>query len=207
MVASNVVGWTFLLTSLIIVATPGTGVLITIGAGLSHGARSSLVAAFGCTLGIVPHLLAAVTGAAALLRASGEAFTAFRILGVAYLAYMAWTTWRDTGVLKIITQPQRSVTRVISTAILANLLNPKLTLFFFAFLPQFVPAKAPHPVLNMLELSGLFMAITLVVFAGYGVFAAAARRHLTERPRILARIRKAFAASFLGLGAELATTR
>jgi len=120
---------------------------------------------------------------------------------------MAWTTWRDTGVLKIITQPQRSVARVISTAILANLLNPKLTLFFFAFLPQFVPAKAPHPVLNMLELSGLFMAITLVVFAGYGVFAAAARRQLIERPRILARIRKAFAASFLGLGAELATTR
>lgn len=200
-------GWAFLLTSLIIVATPGTGVLITISAGLSRGARSSIVAAFGCTLGIVPHLLAAVTGAAALLQASGEAFTAFRIVGVAYLAYMAWTTWRDTGVLAITEQPQRSAPRVIGTAVLANLLNPKLTLFFFAFLPQFVPARGPHPLLNMLELSGLFMAMTFVVFAGYGVFAAAARTHLIERPRVLARIRKAFAVSFLGLGAKLATTR
>jgi threonine/homoserine/homoserine lactone efflux protein len=200
-------GWAFVLTSLIIVATPGTGVLITIGAGLSRGARSSLVAAFGCTLGIVPHLLAAVTGAAAILSASGEAFTAFRILGVAYLAYMAWTTWRDTGVLAITEQPQKSAARVIAAAILANLLNPKLTLFFFAFLPQFVPARAPHPLVNMLELSGVFMAMTLVVFAGYGAFAAAARRHLIERPRVLTRIRKAFAASFVGLGVKLATTR
>lgn len=200
-------GWTFLLTSLIIVATPGTGVLITIGAGLSRGARSSLVAAFGCTLGIVPHLLAAVTGAAAVLRASGEAFTAFRVVGVAYLAYMAWATWRDTGVLAVTEQPPKSSVRVIGAAILANLLNPKLTLFFFAFLPQFVPTGAEHPLLDMLELSGMFMAMTFVVFAGYGIFAAAARRHLIERPRVVARIRKAFAASFLGLGAKLATTR
>lgn len=200
-------GWAFLLTSLIIVVTPGTGVLITIGAGLSRGARSSLVSAFGCTLGIVPHLLAAVTGAAALLSASGEAFTAFRIIGVAYLAYMAWMTWRNTGVLTITDQPQKSALRVIATAVLANLLNPKLTLFFFAFLPQFVPAAAPHPLVTMLELSGVFMAMTFVVFACYGVFAAAARRHLIERPRVLARLRKVFAASFLGLGAKLATTR
>jgi threonine/homoserine/homoserine lactone efflux protein len=201
------VGLTFLLTSLIIVATPGTGVLITIGAGLSRGARSSLVAAFGCTLGIVPHLLAAVTGAAALLQASGEAFTAFRLVGVAYLAYMAWTTWRDTGVLAVSEQPQKPAARVIAAAVLANLLNPKLTLFFFAFLPPFVPVGAPHALLNMLELSGVFMAMTFVVFAAYGIFAAAARRHLIERPRVVARIRKAFAAAFLGLGAKLATTR
>jgi threonine/homoserine/homoserine lactone efflux protein len=203
----GVMGWAFLLTSLVIVAIPGTGVLITIGAGLARGARSSLVSAFGCTLGIVPHLLAAVTGAAALLAASGEAFLAFRILGVAYLAYMAWTTWRNTGALTITEQPQRSAVRVITLAILANLLNPKLTLFFFAFLPQFVPAGTPHPLPAMLELSGLFMAMTFVVFAGYGIFAAAARRHLIERPRVLARLRKVFAVSFLGLGAKLATTR
>jgi threonine/homoserine/homoserine lactone efflux protein len=110
-------------------------------------------------------------------------------------------------VLAITEQPQKSAARVIAAAILANLLNPKLTLFFFAFLPQFVPARAPHPLVNMLELSGVFMAMTLVVFTGYGAFAAAARRHLIERPRVLKRIRKAFAVSFLGLGAKLATTK
>ena len=86
---------TFLLTSLIIVAMPGTGALITLSAGVSRGARASVVAALGCTLGIIPHLVAAVTGTAALLRASSVTFNALRIAGVAYLLLMAVATWRD----------------------------------------------------------------------------------------------------------------
>jgi threonine/homoserine/homoserine lactone efflux protein len=197
----------FLLTSLIIVAMPGTGALITISAGVSRGARASIVAAFGCTLGIVPHLIAAVTGTAALLRASGAAFDALRIAGVAYLLFMAVATWRDTcGLVVRDEQSARSPARVIGSAMLSNLLNPKLTVFFFAFLPQFVPPHAPHELERLLLLSGVFMAMTFVVFALYGVSASAMRCHVIERPKVIQRIRRIFAASFVSLGIKLATT-
>jgi len=197
----------FLLTSLVIVATPGTGALYTIGAGLSRGTRASIIAAAGCTLGIVPHLIAAITGTAALLRASGLAFEVVKVLGVAYLLYMAWATWRDTSAL-VVSQdlPARSARQIVSSAVLVNLLNPKLTLFFFAFLPQFVPVDAASPVPRMLALSGVFMAMTFVVFALYGVFAASVRTRLLDRPRIVDRLRRAFAVSFVALGAKLALT-
>jgi threonine/homoserine/homoserine lactone efflux protein len=197
----------FLITSLVIVAMPGTGALITLSAGISRGARASVVAALGCTLGIVPHLIAAVTGTAALLRASGIAFDALRIVGIAYLLFMAVATWRDRSELVVANeQPARSPARVIASAMLANLLNPKLTVFFFAFLPQFVPAHAPHEVARLLLLSGVFMAMTFVVFVIYGVAASAMRRHVIERPKVIQRVRRLFAASFVGLGIKLAAT-
>ncbi|MDQ1289268.1 MAG: hypothetical protein QG622_2834 [Actinomycetota bacterium] len=200
----------FLLTSLIVVATPGTGVLLTIAAGLRHGARRGAVTALGCTLGIVPHLIAAITGAAALLRAGGLAFEALKILGVGYLLVMAWTTWRDTGALAVPAMVERdrpTMVRAVVTAVLANLLNPKLTIFFFAFLPQFVDPGSTRPILDMLFLSAVFMGMTLVVFVLYGFFAAAARTRLIERPVVVDRLRKVFAVSFLGLAGKLATTR
>lgn len=198
----------FLLTSLVIVATPGTGALYTISAGLSGGARRSLIAAAGCTLGIVPHLAAAVTGTAALLHASGVAFEVVKFLGVAYLLFMAWSTWRDRSALTVEDDSDgKPATKVVASAVLVNLLNPKLTLFFFAFLPQFIPGHAGQ-LGAMLALSGVFMAMTLVVFAGYGLFAAAVREHLISRPRVVRRMRQTFAVSFLALGAKLgATTR
>lgn len=197
---------TFLLTSLLIVATPGTGVLYTVAAGLSRGVRASLVAAAGCTLGIVPHLVAAITGTAALLQASGLAFQAVKVLGVAYLLYLAWSTWRDASVLSVEPDPAASSAwRVIQTAVSINLLNPKLTLFFFAFLPQFVPSGTPHALPRLLALSGVFMLMTFGVFAVYGALAAAVHTHLVERPRVVDRLRKLFAVSFVALGAKLAT--
>lgn len=197
----------FLLTSLIIVAMPGTGALITLSAGLSRGARAGVVAAFGCTLGIVPHLIAAVTGTAALLRASGVAFGALRIVGVAYLLLMAVMTWRDRSALRLEDeQAPRSPVRVIGFAILSNLLNPKLTVFFFAFLPQFVPPHAHHELQLLLLLSGVFMAMTFVVFVIYGIAASMLRRHVIERPSVIQNARRLFAASFVGLGIKLATT-
>lgn len=198
---------TFLLTSLVIVATPGTGALFTVAAGMSRGARASLVAAFGCTLGIVPHLAAAITGTAALLRASGLAFQTVKVLGVAYLLFMAWSTWRDKTVLTVEADAApRSAGRVIRSAVLVNLLNPKLTIFFFAFLPQFVPTGSPHAAARLLGLSAVFMAMTFVVFAVYGVFAASVRTRLLQRPRVVDRLRRVFAVSFVALGAKLATT-
>ncbi|WP_176073396.1 LysE family translocator [Brucella intermedia] len=197
----------FLLTSFIIVASPGTGVLVTLAAGLSRGARASVIAALGCTLGIVPHMLAAVTGLAALLHASALAFELIKYAGVAYLLYMAWMTLKEHGTLKIETDDApRSDGEVIRSAILVNLLNPKLSIFFFAFLPQFVNTQQGATVARMVELSLVFMAMTFVVFAIYGVFAAAVRNQIISRPAVLAWMRRSFAAAFVALGAKLALT-
>ncbi len=198
-------GIEFLLTSLLVVISPGTGVLYTLAAGLSRGARASIVAAFGCALGIIPHMAAAITGLAALLHTSALAFQVLKYLGVAYLLYMAWRTLRQTGALKVKTETaSRSNTQVIVSAILINVLNPKLSIFFFAFLPQFVSAGEPDALWRMLEMSGVFMTLTFIVFAGYGIFAAALRAHVVSRPRVLAWMRRSFAAAFVALGAKLA---
>ena len=195
----------FLLTSLIIVVTPGTGVLYTFAAALSRGYRASVVAAFGCTLGIVPHLVAAAIGLAAVLNASALAFQSIKYLGVAYLLYLAWSTLRERGALAMERDLSgRSAGRVILTAIVINLLNPKLTLFFFAFLPQFVGAKDAHPLAQMLLLSGVFMAMTLVVFIGYGLLASLARERILARPRVMTWMRRTFAAAFVAVAARLA---
>ena len=194
----------FLITTLIIVATPGTGVIYTLAAGLSRGARASAVAAVGCTLGIIPHLLAAITGLAALLHTSALAFQTLKYLGVAYLLYMAWATLREKGALAVREEAApRSSLNVILSGILINILNPKLTIFFFAFLPQFVSADEPRAVPRMLELSAVFMLLTFVVF---GVFAASVRNHVISRPRVMTWMRRVFAGSFVALSARLAVT-
>ncbi len=195
----------FLITSLIVVASPGTGALVTLAAGLSSGARAALVAAFGCTLGIVPHMLAAITGLAALLHTSALAFDTVKYAGVAYLLYMAWMSLKEHGPLTIdATSPTRSAREIVAHAVLVNLLNPKLSIFFLAFLPQFIARDDPHPTPLMLELSLVFMAITFCVFAVYGVFAAAVRDRVLSRPPVLRWMRRGFAAAFVGLGAKLA---
>ncbi|WP_256840501.1 LysE family translocator [Ornithinimicrobium faecis] len=194
----------FLLTALVIVATPGTGALFTIGTGLARGARASTLAAFACTLGTLPHLVAAITGLAAVLQASGVAFAAIKYAGVVYLLYMAWTTWRDKGALSLEqgTEPT-SARALMSTGITLNLLNPKLTIFFFAFLPQFVPA-GEGALVAMLGLSSVFMALTFVVFAAYGALAAGLRNQVLSRPRVLVTMRRVFAAAFVALAGRLA---
>jgi threonine/homoserine/homoserine lactone efflux protein len=195
----------FLVTSLIIVVSPGTGVLYTLAAGLSRGPRASVVAAFGCTLGIVPHMAAAIMGLAALLHTSALAFQTLKYLGVAYLLYMAWNALKEHGALRVeAAVDRRSSRQVIVSAILINILNPKLSIFFFAFLPQFVTADEAHPLSRMLELSSVFMLLTFVVFVGYGLFAAAIRNHVISRPRVLTWMRRVFAGAFVALGAKLA---
>ena len=195
----------FLLTTLIVVASPGTGVLYTLAVALAQGSRASIAAAFGCTLGIVPQMIGAMLGLAAILHTSALAFAAVKWCGVAYLLYMAWQALRETGALAIKAEPsQRSDQRVIVTAILINILNPKLSIFFFAFLPQFIAADEAHPVARLLELSGVFMAMTFGVFALYGLFASGVRDRVITRPRVMAWLRRSFAAGFAALGAKLA---
>ncbi len=197
----------FLITSLIIVVSPGTGVLYTLEAGLSRGSRASVVAAFGCTLGILPHMAAAILGLAALLHTSALAFQTIKVAGVAYLLYMAWSALRERGALSLGGEVvKRSDLQVTIHAILINVLNPKLSIFFFAFLPQFVSASEPHPVAQMLLLSSVFMLLTFAVFVGYGLCAASVRTHVISRPRVLTWMRRVFAGAFVALGAKLALT-
>jgi threonine/homoserine/homoserine lactone efflux protein len=197
----------FLLTTLVLVITPGTGVLFTIAAGLARGARAGVLAAFACTLGTLPHIAAAITGLAALLHTSAVAFQVVKYLGVAYLLYMAWATFRDRGALTVDEEEAapRSARQVIVSGVLVNILNPKLSIFFVAFLPQFVTSGSPA-LPQMLVLSAVFMAVTFLVFAGYGLFAAAVRRHVLCRPQVLTWMRRTFGGAFLALGGKLALT-
>ena len=195
----------FLLTSLIVVVSPGTGVLYTLATGLSRGTGASVVAAFGCTLGIVPHMAAAITGLAALLHTSALAFEVLKYLGVAYLLYMAWRTLKDQGAITVDENiAPRSAIQVITTGILLNILNPKLSIFFLAFLPQFISAGEPNTLMRMLEMSAVFMLITFVVFVCYGAFAALIRKRVISRPWVLAWMRRTFAGAFAALGVRLA---
>ena len=195
----------FLITTLVVVATPGTGVLYTLAAGLSRGARASVVAATGCTLGIVPHMLAAITGLAALLHTSALAFQVLKYAGVGYLLWMAWTTLREKGPLTVDeAAAPRSTARVIGSGVLVNLLNPKLTIFFFAFLPQFLDGGSGSSLPQMLQLSAVFMLVTFVVFVAYGIFAAAVRNRVVSRPTVMTWLRRVFAGAFVTLGARLA---
>jgi threonine/homoserine/homoserine lactone efflux protein len=197
----------FLLTSLIVVASPGTGVLYTLAVALSRGGSASIAAALGCTLGIVPAMLAAIFGLAAIFHTSAMAFAALKWCGVLYLLYMAWQTVREHGALAVdMRNGSQSQTRIIVTGFLINILNPKLSIFFLAFLPQFIAADAPHPLGEMLSLSAVFMAMTFVVFVAYGLFAAAVRDRIVTRPRVMAWMRRLFAGGFALLGARLALT-
>lgn len=195
----------FLLTTLVVVATPGTGAVYSIAAGLTRGTRAGVVAALGCTLGVIPHIVAAVTGLAAILNASAVAFETLKWIGVAYLLYLAWQTLRDRSLIDVdAAEAPISSWRVIRTAILINLLNPKLTIFFFAFLPQFVSADAGNPTWQMLLLSAVFMAMTFVVFALYGAFAATMRAQVITRPSVMTWLRRTFAATYVLLAGRLA---
>lgn len=195
----------FLITSLVVVLIPGTGVIYTVSTGLVQGRRASVYAALGCTAGIVPHLLATVLGLAAVMHTSALAFQALKYAGVAYLFYVAYATWRDKSAFVVDdTMSKVSPSGLIVKAFLLNILNPKLTIFFLAFLPQFVQPSARQPLLQLLLLSSVFMAMTFTVFVVYGFVAHAFRTIVIESARVQRWLRYIFATTFAGLGAKLA---
>jgi threonine/homoserine/homoserine lactone efflux protein len=195
----------FLLTSLIVVLIPGTGVIYTISTGLTRGKRASIFAALGCTAGIVPHLAATILGLSAVMHTSALAFQALKYAGVAYLSYLAYATWRDKTAFALDTTPQLATAgSLVLKALLLNILNPKLTLFFLAFLPQFITHDGSAPLLQLLTLSGVFMAMTFGVFSIYGLLAHTFRQAVIESPRVQSWLRRSFAAAFAGLAINLA---
>jgi threonine/homoserine/homoserine lactone efflux protein len=196
----------FLLASLIVVLIPGTGVVYTITTGLTLKWRASLVAALGCTLGIVPHILASILGLSALLNMSAQVFSVLRWTGATYLLYLAWNMWREAGTLEINKKgAETSTAKIILKAIAINLLNPKLTIFFFAFLPLFVSKDSASPTMEMIMLSIVFMSITLIVFALYGILASGISTYLTNSAsRAIRRIQQMFAVILAGFAVKLA---
>ena len=199
------ISFEFLVTSLVVVLIPGTGVVYTVSTGLVQGRGASVYADLGCTAGIVPHLLATVLSLAAVMHASALAFQVLKYAGVAYLFYVAYATWRDKSAFALDgTLSRTSSSGLVIRAFLLNILNPKLTIFFLAFLPQFVEPGADRPLLQLLLLSGVFMAMTFVVFVAYGFVAHAIRELVIESTRVQRWLRYGFAAAFAGLGARLA---
>lgn len=197
----------YLITSLIVVLIPGTGVIYTVSTGLVQGRRASIYAALGCTAGIVPHLLATVLGLAAVMHTSALAFQVLKYAGVAYLFYVAWATWRDKSAFAVDGSVARTTASgLVLKAFLLNILNPKLTIFFLAFLPQFVQPGASQPLVQLLVLSAVFMAMTFAVFVVYGFVAHAFRAAVIESARVQRWLRYSFAAAFAGLGARLAVS-
>lgn len=197
----------FLLISLIVVVTPGTGMIYTLVCSLSRGWRGTFFGALGSTLSIVPHIAAAVFGLAAVLHASATAFQLVKYAGVAYLLFMAWKVLKEGMNVKVEGRvDNRSHLKVVMHGILASLLNPKLSIFFLAFLPQFINVGAVDPVSQMIGLGAVFMVMTFAVFIAVGSVAVLVRDKVISRPNIMTWLSRVFAASFVALGAKLALT-
>jgi threonine/homoserine/homoserine lactone efflux protein len=201
----NMLSTQFLVTALIVVLVPGTGVIYTISTGLFQGGRASIFAAFGCTLGIVPSLSASILGLAVVIHASAMAFQAVKYAGIAYLLYLAWSMWKETGVLDL----NREITkgglfRVVLKGFLINILNPKLTLFFLAFFPQFIPQHTQEPAVQMMILGSVFMAMTFLIFVVYGLLSTRVRDYIVRSAKVTRIMQRTFAASFALLAAKLA---
>lgn len=195
----------FLLTSLVVILVPGTGAIYTITTGLTLRWRASIAAAFGCTLGIVPHIMASILGLSALLNMSAQVFSALKLAGAVYLLYLAWNMWRESGKLALDKQTTETNTRqIILRAIAINLLNPKLTIFFFAFLPLFTSQETTSPMGEMVWLSAVFMLMTFIVFAGYGILASSIRTYLMNSAKAVKRLQRTFAVVLAGFAVELA---
>ena len=197
----------FLLTSLVVVLIPGTGVIYTISNGLFLGRKASIAAAAGCTAGIIPHLTASILGLSAILHMSALAFQAIKYAGVLYLLYLAWAMWRETGSLNFNNHSgSRGLVQIAVRGILINILNPKLTIFFLAFLPLFISPEAVSPVFQLITLSLIFMGMTLVIFILYGLSANLVRRRVAGSPKLILILQRSFAVVFAAMGIKLAMT-
>ncbi|MGD9211435.1 MAG: LysE family translocator [Desulfobacteraceae bacterium] len=195
----------FLLTSLVVVLIPGTGVIYTVSTGLFCGWRQSIAAAFGCTAGIIPHLAASVLGLSAILHMSALAFQCIKYAGCIYLLYLAWSMWRQTGIIEFNDSlSKKSFVNIAIKAVLINILNPKLSIFFLAFLPLFVSPNAASPIYQMIILSAVFMGLTLIIFILYGILASGVRTYFVQSPSLMKWLQRSFAAIFAALAAKLA---
>jgi threonine/homoserine/homoserine lactone efflux protein len=198
----------FLVTSFLVALIPGTGVVYTVSSAVGGGGRRGLYAAVGCTLGILPHMAAAMLGLSGIMQTGATVFEAVRWAGVVYLLFIGLSMLREGGALRMDSDAARSVSMaaVVRRGILLNLLNPKLTLFFFAFLPQFLDADTGLLDARLIGLGGLFMLVTLVVFAGYAYVSAVFRDRVLGAPVARRWVERTIGALLIGFAAKLALT-
>lgn len=197
--------YTFLITSLIIILIPGTGVIYTISLGMTEGRRKSIYAALGCTAGIIPHLCISIALSSLLMQLNSTVFTVMKYLGAFYLIYLGLGMMISNKTVQFSEMKTESHTRaIIKRGILINLLNPKLTLFFFSFLPQYVSSDSTHYVAKSFILGVIFMVLTLIVFIGYGLLAGSARTWLCQSSMRMSILQKCFGIIFIVLAVQLA---
>jgi threonine/homoserine/homoserine lactone efflux protein len=195
----------FLLTSTIVVLIPGTGAIYTISTGIFQGWRASIFAALGCTVGIVPHLLASILGLSFVLHMSAAVFQGLKFAGVIYMLYLSWMIWHENGALVFDSAfASENPWQIALKAVLLNIFNPKLTIFFLAFLPLFISKNTSSAIAELLKLSTVFMVITFVVFVLYGMLASGVRHYVIHSPKVMICLRRSFAVTFAALGLRLA---
>ena len=184
---------------------PGAGSIYTISTGLFRGWRSSIAAAFGCTAGIIPHLLFSILVLSSVYEYSTETFQAIKYIGAVYLLYLSYSMWNESGGSEFSenSDQKKDKFKIILNAVFINLFNPKLSIFFLAFLPLFVSLESKFPVLQFIFLSIIFMLMTLIVFIIYGLFAHNVSKYFRQSGVLYIWTQRAFAVIFVILGAKL----
>ena len=199
--------YTFFITSLIIILLPGTGVIYTISVGILNGKKASVLAAFSCTLGILPHLCTSIALSTLLLQMNPKVFTIIKLTGALYLLYLGCKMMFSKENLEF--QPAKkdiAPLTILQQGILINLLNPKLTLFFFSFLPQYIRGNKNNFAFQSFLLGVAFMLLTLIIFIGYGILAGTAKKFIIASPKRMAMLQKCFAIIFVLFAVKLALT-
>jgi threonine/homoserine/homoserine lactone efflux protein len=195
----------FLAASLVVIVTPGQDMLLVMSRSIGQGARAGIVTAAGVSAGLLGHTLLATLGLGALLHASELLFQVLKLIGAAYLVYLGLRLLRTAATRhRLQTVAKRSLPRLFAEGALSNLSNPKIALFYFAFLPQFVPTSAAQPTLSLLILGIAFAALTFVVKGPIGYGAGALSGWLRSHAAVLAWINRTSGAVLIGLGVRLA---
>jgi threonine/homoserine/homoserine lactone efflux protein len=183
---------------------PGPDNLFILAQGITRGRKPAIVTALGMCSGVSVHTLAAALGISALFYSSALAFTLLKAAGAAYLFYLAWKTFRDSGGLRPAKPLELPAGALFRRGFLMNVLNPKVALFFLAFLPQFVSRDSGSIPAQMLLLGLLFMAQAVVLFGALGYFAGGIGGFLLSRPRIARHFNWLTGGIFVALGLRIA---
>jgi threonine/homoserine/homoserine lactone efflux protein len=198
----------FTVASLVLIVTPGQDMVLVMSRSIAQGAAAGVATAAGVSVGLVGHTLLVTLGLGAILRASEWLFVALKLAGAAYLIYLGVALLRTRGVeLGVHAAAQRSVARLFVDGALSNISNPKIAIFYFAFLPQFVLPGAAHPALAVFALGLLFAALTFLVKGPVGYFAGKLSAWLRSRPGVLVWLYRSSGAILIGLGIRLAFER
>lgn len=196
----------FIATSLLVILTPGQDMVLVMSRTLSGGTRAGLVTAAGVSIGLILHTALAALGVGALLQTTAWLFLGIKILGALYLIYLGVMLIRSSGEIPLSSDQQSPVSalRNFMHGALSNISNPKILLFYIAFLPQFIPTDSPHPMLSLFVLGSTFAILTFLVKGPVALFSALLSAAIRRNPRILTRIHQTSGVVLVVLGIKLA---